>query len=65
VEALETLGFKFQLMDSGKYQVIDPYPEIEMSSLEELACFVDKWGDVIITANSDGHELEIYNNYRE
>lgn len=62
---LMTLGFTFEKDDFDKerpwLKSRDSESEVEITSLEELIAFRDKWGPVIIFENT----IEIYDSSRD
>ncbi len=68
MEGLKELGFTFEPSRSftKRDRGVDDYvisgePTIEIETLEDLAKFAKKWGEVILWEDS----IEIYDNYRE
>jgi len=72
IKKYEELGFTFAELDGtflgNTHSLIDTnenlesiYPEIEISSLEELEKFTKDYGEIILYNNT----IEIYNDYRE
>ena len=62
-EKLETLGFEFEPSKFRK-ELEQPYGqtvEIEISTMEELAEFVEQWGRIIV----DRDTITIYDDYVE
>ena len=69
---LEELGFEFEPYKSGKHvtqhKIAQPTEPIEISSLDELQSFGEKWGQLVLSWPEESVELpdlEIYDDYRE
>ena len=63
-EELQKLGFHFTLekhFNDRPWYKEWVMPTREMSTMEELMCFIKKWGPVVI----DENYIEIYDSYRE
>lgn len=68
VEKLKTLGFTF-IKKSGwngtiLAERVEPFVEVEFSSIEEILSFASNFGELIFTAGSTPR-IEIYDGYRE
>lgn len=61
IEKLKKLGFKFEWLEEYNKYAISNYPEIHISTMDELMDFIKEYGRIII----DEGVIKIYDNYLE